>query len=692
MDKDNSLAGNPLFAPWMGPFEAPPFDRIQPSDFEPAFDVALASAQAEVAAIAANPDPPSFENTIEALERSGRGLDRVSSVFFNLAAADTNEELQSLEREIAPRLARHHSEIYLNEALFQRIAALYGCRSELGLDPEQMRVLDRYHTAFIRNGGGLPEATKARLAEISERLAKLGTKFGQNVLADEKDYMLVLTAQDDLAGLPASLLSAAAQAAADRGLPGKHGITLSRSSIEPFLQFSARRDLREKAFTAWARRGETGGVTDNRTIATEMVQLRAERARLLGHESFAHFKLADTMAKTPEAALDLLHRVWRPAVGQAQREEEALQKIVASQGGNFKLAPWDWRYYAEKRRKAEFDLNEAEIKPYLQLDKMIEAAFFTAKRLFGLVFSERKDVPLYHSDVRVWTVTGPNGNEIALFIGDYFARPSKRSGAWMSSFRDQHRLDGDSRPIIVNVLNFAKPSAGESCLLSFDDAHTLFHEFGHALHGMLSNVTYPLLSGTNVARDFVEFPSQLYEHWLEQPEVLRRFALHHETDAPMPEALLQGLLSARQFNQGFATVEYTASALVDLALHLDPAEDAIDIVAFETQELEKLGMPASIIMRHRTPHFQHVFSGDSYSAGYYSYLWSEVLDADGFEAFEERGDIFDPALAQKLHDYVYAAGYSRDPDAAYVAFRGRAAAPDALLRKRGLAGAAGKGV
>ena len=689
MDKDNSLVGNPLFAPWTGPFEAPPFDRIRPSDFEPAFQAALASAQAEVAAIAANPDPPSFENTIEALERSGRDLDRVSSVFFNLAAADTNEELQSLEREIAPRLARHHSEIYLNEALFRRIAALHGRRSELGLEPEQMRVLDRYYTAFIRNGGGLPEASKARLAEISERLATLDTKFGQNVLADEKDYMLVLAAQDDLAGLPASLLSVAAQAATDRGLPGKHGITLSRSSIEPFLQFSARRDLREKAFTAWARRGETGGVTDNRAIAAEMVQLRAERARLLGHESFAHFKLADTMAKTPEAALDLLHRVWMPAVGQAQREEEALQKIAASEGGNFKVAPWDWRYYTEKRRKAEFDLNEAEIKPYLQLDKMIEAAFFTAKRLFGLSFTERKDVPLYHSDARVWTVTEPNGQEIALFIGDYFARPSKRSGAWMSSFRDQHRLDGDTRPIVVNVLNFAKPSGGEACL-SFDDAHTLFHEFGHALHGMLSDVTYPLLSGTNVARDFVEFPSQLYEHWLEQPEVLRRFALHHETGAPMPEALLQRLLSARQFNQGFATVEYTASALVDLALHLETAADAIDIVAFETQELVKLGMPASIIMRHRTPHFQHVFSGDSYSAGYYSYLWSEILDADGFEAFEESGDVFDPALAQKLHDYVYAAGHSRDPDAAYVAFRGRAATPDALLRKRGLASTAGK--
>jgi len=686
MDKDNSLAENPLLAVWTGPFEAPPFDRLKPSDFAQAFETALASAQAEAAAIAANPEPPSFENTIAALERSGSGLDRVAAVFFNLAAADTNDELQAMEREIAPRLARHHSEIYLNDALFQRIAALHAHKSKLGLDPEQMRVLDRYHTAFVRNGGGLPDAAKARLAAISDRLATLGTAFGQNVLADEKAYLLVLTEPDDLAGLPTSLVSAAARTAADRGVPGRHGITLSRSSIEPFLQFSARRDLREKAFAAWARRGETGGVTDNRAIASEMVRLRAERAKLLGHESFAHFKLADTMAKTPQAALGLLHSVWAPAVAQARREEEALQETAASEGGNFKVAPWDWRYYAEKRRKASYDLDEAELKPYFQLDKMIEAAFFTANRLFGLSFTERNDIPLYHGDVRCWTVTRANGQAAALFIGDYFARPSKRSGAWMSSFRAQRKLDGDVRPIILNVLNFAKVAEGEACLLSFDDAHTLFHEFGHALHGMLSDVTYPLLSGTNVSRDFVEFPSQLYEHWLEQPEVLRRFALHHETGEPMPEALLQRLLAARLFNQGFATVEYAASAFVDLALHLEPDADAIDITAFETKQLEKLGMPASIIMRHRTPHFQHVFSGDSYSAGYYSYLWSEILDADGFEAFEESGDIFDPALAQRLHDHVYSSGYSRDPEEAYKAFRGRAAAPDALLRKRGLAG------
>ncbi len=687
MDQTSFSEKNPLLEPWTGPFGAPPFDRLKPSHFGQAFEIALGLAQAETVAIAANPEPPSFENTIEALERSGRELTRICSVFFNLARADTNGELEAIEREIAPKLARHRSGIYLNGALFQRVAALHARSGKLGLNAEQARVLERYHIAFLRNGGGLPEEAKARLVAIAERLATLGTKFGQNVLADEKAYMLVLAAKDDLAGLPPSLISAAARTAADRGLPGKHGITLSRSSIEPFLQFSARRDLRDKAFRAWIQRGESGGLTDNRAIASEMVRLRTERAQLLGCESFAHFRLADTMAKTPQAALDLLHSVWAPAHARALHEEAALQAIAAGEGGNFHIAAWDWRYYAEKRRKAEFDLDEGEIKPYLPLDKMIEAAFFTANRLFGLSFSERVDVPLYHPDARSWTVTRRDGQELALFIGDYFARPSKRSGAWMNTFREQQKLDGEVRPIVVNVLNFAKASEGQACLLSFDDARTLFHEFGHALHGMLSDVTYPLISGTNVARDFVEFPSQLYEHWLEQPEVLRRFALHHETNEPIPEALLQGLLAARQFNQGFATVEYTASALVDLALHLVSGVDAIDIVGFEKKQLDKLGMPASITMRHRTPHFQHVFSGESYAAGYYSYLWSEVLDADGFEAFEERGDIFEPMVAKKLHDHIYSSGHSRDPDEAYKAFRGRDAKPGALLRKRGLADA-----
>jgi peptidyl-dipeptidase Dcp len=678
---NTNLDENPLLEPWTGPFEAPPFDRIEPGHFRPAFDAALKDARREVDAIAANPAPPTFANTIEALERSGRSLDRVGGVFFNLTGAATNDELQAIEREIAPALARHRNDTYLNEALFKRIDALKAEESSLGLSAEQGRVLERYHLNFTRAGAGAPGEAKARLAAIGERLATLAAEFGQHVLADEKAWIMLL-GEDDLDGLPDFFIASAGRAAAERGQKGKYAVTLSRSSIEPFLQFSARRDLREAAFRAWEARGENGGATDNRAIAAEMVRLRAERARLLGYESYAHYRLADTMAKTPRAALDLLESVWAPGVSSALKEQEALQAIIAGEGGNFKVAPWDWRYLAEKRRKAEFDFDEGELKPYLQLDRMIEAAFYAASRLFGLGFEERFDLKLYDPDVRAWAVSGRDGSPIALFIGDYFARPSKRSGAWMSNFRAQQKLDGLQLPIVVNVMNFAKGAEGEASLLSLADARTLFHEFGHALHGMLSDVTYPLISGTRVAGDFVEFPSQLYEHWIKEPEMLRRFALHYKTGEPMPEALIAKLTSARRFNQGWATVEYTASALVDLKLHLDPSPADVDVVAFERQELARIGMPDAIAMRHRAPHFQHIFSG-GYSAAYYSYLWSEVLDADGFEAFEEAGDIFDAEVAHRLHDFVYAAGGSRDYDAAYRGFRGRSPSPAALFRKRG---------
>ena len=679
---------NPLLSPWTGPFEAPPFDAITPDHYRPAFDEALARNRAEIAAITGQADAPTFDNTVAALERSGTLLDKVCGVFFNLSGSDTNDALQAIEREMAPILSRHSSAIYLDAALYARVDDLWRRRDSLGLDPEQARVLERYHTIFSRAGGGLPEKAKARLAAIGERLASLGTRFGQNLLADEKGYELVLDGEADLAGLPQALVDAAAAAAEARGHAGNHVITLSRSSIEPFLQFSARRDLREQAFGAWAKRGENGGETDNRAVAAETVALRAERARLLGYDNFAAYRLADSMAKTPERARALLRSVWEPAVARAAREEHELQALAAIDDGNFAVEPWDWRFLAEKRRKAEFDLDEAEIKPYFQLDRMIEAAFHVATRLFGVTFEPRADVPLYHPDARAWAVKDADGRPLALFIGDYFARPSKRSGAWMSGFRSQQTLDGVVLPIVVNVMNFAKAPEGQASLLSFDDARTLFHEFGHGLHGMLSDVTYPLLSGTGVTRDFVEFPSQLYEHWLEQPELLRRFAVHKDTGAAIPDALLGRLLAARNFNQGFATVEYTASALVDLDLHASATEAPVDVVAFETMTLDRLGMPHGIIMRHRTPHFQHVFAGDGYSSAYYSYMWSEVLDADGFDAFVEAGDIFDPATAKRLREHVYGAGNRLDAAAAYEAFRGRAPSPDALLKKRGLVGAA----
>jgi peptidyl-dipeptidase Dcp len=678
------LAANPLLQSWATPFELPPFGAILPEHFRPAFDQAIAENRAEVKAIATNPEAPTFANTIEAMELSGASLDRVGNVFFNLTGAHTNDAIEAVEREVAPLLARLSSEIYLDPNLFARVDALWQRRDELGLSPEQFRVLERYHKRFVRTGAGLDEASKLRLAAITERLATLGTQFGQNVLADEKSYTLVLATEADLAGLPDFLRAAAAQAAIDRGLPSKHVITLGRSSIEPFLTFSKRRDLREQAFRAWSKRGENGAETDNRAIVGEMVALRAERAKILGYRSFAHFKLDDTMAKTPEAARELLEKVWSPARRRALSEQGLLEEIVQAEGGNFRIAPWDWRHYAERRRKAEFDLDEAEVKPYFQLDRMIEAAFDTATHLFGLTFEERRDLDLYHPDVRAWEVLDGEGRHVGLFLGDYFARDSKHSGAWMSAYRSQEKLAGDIRPIIVNVMNFAKGADGGPTLLSFDDARTLFHEFGHGLHGLLSDVTYPLLAGTSVSRDFVEFPSQLYEHWIERPEVLRKFAIHYKTGEPIPEALLKRLLDARTFNQGFASVEYTSSALVDLDFHaLDSAEN-LDVEAFERASLERIGMPEAITMRHRTPHFGHVFAGEGYSAGYYSYLWSEVLDADGFGAFEEAGDIFDPDVSKRLKEFVYAAGNTRDPAEAYRAFRGRMPDPEALLKKRGL--------
>jgi peptidyl-dipeptidase Dcp len=681
---DAADTANPLLEAWTTPYGAPPFDRIRPEHFRPAFDAAMAEQKAAVTGITGEAAKPSFDNTIAALERSGLPLSRVAAVFFGLAGADTNDAIQAIEREVAPVLSRHSDEIFLDGALFARVKALWEARERLALTPEQARVLDRYHTIFSRAGAGLDEAGKKRLKEINERLATLGTLFGQNVLADEKDWMLVLDGEADLAGLPDWARAAAAAAAEERGLPGKHVVTLARSSIESFLIFSTRRDLREKAFEAWISRGESGGASDNRAIIAEIAKLRAEAAKLLGHPTYAHFRLADQMAKTPEAVRSLLDTVWARGRARAAREAAELETLIAEEGGNHRLAAADWRHYAEKLRKRLFDFDEAALKPYLQLDRMIEAAFYTAGRLFGLSFKEVHDVPVYHPDVRVWKATGRDGRFVGLFMGDYFARPSKRSGAWMGAYRDQERLDGDVRPIVVNVMNFSKPPKGQPALLSFDDARTLFHEFGHALHGLLSNVTYPLLSGTAVATDFVELPSQLYEHWLEQPEVLGRFALHAETGEPMPEAMLHKVLSARTFNQGFATVEYTASALVDLDLHLAGDGEERDVVAFEKAALERIGMPEAIAMRHRTPHFLHIFAGGHYAAGYYSYLWSEVLDADAFAAFEETGDVFDQETARRLHDHVYAAGNLRDPAEAYIGFRGRLPTPEALLRKRGL--------
>ena len=674
---------NPLLRPWQTPFETPPFAEIEPEHFLPAFEQAFADHAAEIAAITHDPSVPDFANTITALERSGKLLSKVSAVFYDLVSAHSNPAILEIDKEVSLRMARHWNPIMMNAVLFGRIAMLHEKRATLGLNAEQMRLLERTYTNFRRAGAGLDEVAKKRRAEINERLAQLGTSFSHHLLGDEQDWFMEL-GEDGTAGLTDAFVAAAKAAAEERGMAGKAIVTLSRSSVEPFLKSSSRRDLREKVYRAFTARGDNGNANDNNAIIVEILDLREEAAKIMGYPTYAAYRLEDSMAKTPEAVRSLLERVWKPARARALADRDALQALIAEEGGNFALAPWDWRYYAEilRQRRANFD--DAAIKPYLVLDHMIEAAFDCATRLFGIAFSERKDIPVWHPDVRVWEVRDADGKHKALFYGDYFARPSKRSGAWMTSLRDQQKLDGGVAPLIINVCNFARGAGGEPSLLSPDDARTLFHEFGHGLHGMLSNVTYPSLSGTSVFTDFVELPSQLYEHWQEQPQVLRQFARHYQTGEPLPDDLLQRFLAARKFNQGFATVEFVSSALIDLEFHTQPAAASRDVGAFEKAELEKIGMPAEIALRHRPTQFGHIFSGDHYASGYYSYMWSEVMDADAFGAFEEAGDIFDPATAKRLHDDIYSSGGSRDPEDAYVAFRGREPEPDALLRRRGL--------
>ena len=668
---------NPLLSPWTTPFGLPPFDRIRAEHFAPAFEAAMASHLTEIATIGSNPAPPDFANTIEALERSGRDLARVGAVFSNLAVSLGGPALEAVDREMSPKLAQHGMRVSLDPAIYQRVDTLYRQRDGLGLAEDQMRLLERTHLGFIRSGAALAPAAKARMTEISERLAVLHTQFGQNVIHDEKDWALPLT-EADLDGLPAFVQAGAAQAAAERGIPG-FAITLSRSLIEPFLTFSARRDLRQAAYQAWIARGCHAGEYDNRVLIPEILALRHERARLLGYDSFVEFRLADTMAGTKQAVEGLLAEVWEPAKHKAAVERDRLLALAATEGFNGTLEPWDWRYYAEKLRRAEYALDETELKPYFVLENIERAAFDTATRLFGIHFIPRTDMPVYHPDVRAYEVRDSAG-PVGVFLSDPYARADKRSGAWMSSYRDQETLDGAVLPIIVNNNNFAK---ADPALLSFDDAETLFHEFGHALHGLLSQVRYPGQSGTSVRRDFVELPSQIYEHWMALPETLRRYAVHHETGAALPDALITRLLAAREFNQGFATVEYSASALIDLALHSHPAPATIGVDAFESEFLTSIGLPREVGIRHRPAHFQHLFAGGGYASGYYSYLWAEVLDADGFDAFKEAGDPFDPAAAARLKTLL-SAGDTRDPMALYAEFRGRPPSTAALLRGRAL--------
>jgi peptidyl-dipeptidase Dcp len=666
---------NPLLQVWTTPFGIAPFDKISDEDFAPALEQALTAHSAEINVIATNTASANFTNTVEALESAGHLLDQVLSVFFTVAGADSTPAREALQRDFSPQLSAHFSEISANKALFARIDAVWQGRDALSLTDEQTRVLMLTHRGFVRAGSVLTGVAEDRMKEIKGRLAVLGTQFTQNLLRDERSWSMKLN-EDDLEGLSDFVIDAA-RAAGEEKDAGGPVVTLSRSLITPFLQFSPRRDLREQAFKAWESRGANGGETDNRGIAGETLSLRKERAALLGYDSFADYKLETEMAKTPDAVRDLLMQVWEPAKAQANADADVLSKMMHDDGVNGDLSPWDWRYYAEKRRAIEHDLDEAALKPYFQLDRMIEASFSCATRLFGLEFKPL-DVPLYHADCRAWEVTR-NGAHVAVFIGDYFARGSKRSGAWCSAMRAQAKFPKVQSPVVMNVCNFAK---GDPALLSYDDARTLFHEFGHALHQMLSNVTYESISGTSVARDFVELPSQLYEHWLDVPEVLGEFATHAKTGEAMPKEMLEKVLGAATFDMGFSTVEYVASALVDLTFH--EGEAPADPMAKQREILDSIGMPSAITMRHATPQFAHVFSGDGYSSGYYSYMWSEVMDADAFEAFEEAGGAFDPERARALEEHILSTGGSRDAAELYVAFRGRLPGVDALLKGRGL--------
>ncbi|MFT7724108.1 MAG: M3 family metallopeptidase [Roseateles sp.] len=677
------MTDNPLLQDWPGPHGLPPFAALRPAHFQPAFDVALARHRAEVDAIAAQAEAPTFANTIAAFDASGRLLTRLEHLFHTLAASATSPELQAAQRALAAPLAAHNSAVYMHAGLFARVQALFEQRDRLGLPAEARRLLERVHLDFLRAGARLAPEARARYAAVMARLAELNTRFAQNVLAAESGYQLRLDSEDELAGLPGFLRAAARQAARERGLgEGTHVVTLSRSLIVPFLTFSARRDLRDQAWRAWVGRGDGDGATDNRALCREILALRAEAARLHGHACYADFALEDTMARHQGAVMDLLERVWRPALAAQAREREAVRGAMAAAGATHALEPWDWRFYAEQARRARFELDEAEVKPYFPLDRMVAAMFDCASRLFGLRFETRPDIAGYHADVRAWEVFGADGACCGLFLQDNFARPTKRSGAWMNPLRNQSRALG-ATPVILNNNNFARGAAGEPTLLSFDDVRTLFHEFGHGLHGLLSSVEHERLAGTQVLRDFVELPSQLFEHWMAEPQVLKKFARHWQTGEPLPDALLARLQAARQFGQGYETLRYTASALVDMAAHALPdAPD--DVVAFERDVLARRGLPPEVGMNHRLTHFQHLFSSASYAAGYYVYLWAEVLDCDAFDAFAEAGDPFDPAVAARLRECILSVGNSVEPGEAFRRFRGRDPVVEPMLKDRGL--------
>ena len=671
---------NVLLAEWTGPYGGvPPFDKVEVAQMKPALEQGMSAALADIDAIAKETAPATFENTIAALERSGEPLDRAGAIYGVWSSTMSTDEFREVEAEMEPKLAAFQDQIYQNADLFKRVQAVYETRESL--TPEQQRLTWDYYTDFVRAGAKLSEAEKKRIAEINQRLATLYTDFSNHLLHDEENYTLYLE-QGQIGGLPKSVVDAAGAAAMEKGQEGKFAILNTRSSMDPFLTYSDNRELRENVWRTYYSRGDNGDQYDNNKLITEILKLRAERSKLQGYETFAHRALEKQVAKTPAAAQELMEKVWPAAVARVREEVADMQAVAKKEGAKIEIEPWDYRYYAEKVRKAKYDLDANEVKQYLQLDKLREAMFWAAGKLYGFEFKPLSDVPVYHADVRVWEVTR-GGKHVGLWYFDPYARPGKRSGAWMNAYREQERMDGEVTTIVSNNSNFVKGAPGEPVLISWDDAETMFHEFGHALHGLNSNVTYPSLSGTAVARDYVEFPSQINEHWLSTPEVLNQFAVHHETGEPIPQALVEKIEKAATFNQGFATTEFLASALVDMRLHTiaDPGE--LDPDKFERETLAELGMPDQLPMRHRTPQFAHIFSGEGYAAGYYSYLWADALTADAWEAFEEAGGAYDPEVAKRLYENVMSVGNTIDPAEGYRRFRGRDVDTNALMRDRG---------
>jgi peptidyl-dipeptidase Dcp len=673
---------NPLLQQWQGPYGGvPDFTKYKISDFKPAIEFAIQEKLDEIEAIANNSETPTFENTILALELSGDKLERIHAVYGIYRSNLSTPEFNIVDTEMSPKLAEISDKLYQNEKLFSRIDKLYKSESSKKLNAEQQRLLWLYYTDFVREGAELNEKDKKEVAKINQELAGLFTLFSQKLLAEENNQFLELQSENDLDGLPKEFKEAAIAEAKERNLNVLASIGNTRSSIEPFLTFSNRRDLREKAFDIFVKRGDNENANNTNATLVSILQLRAKKARLLGFKNFAEWSLSNKMAKDPQKTLDLMESVWRPAVEKVKKDVSAMQEMVNQEDGNFKIQPWDYRYYAEKVRKAKYDLDQNEIKQYLQLENLREGMFWTAGELFDLGFKQLFDVPVYHSDVRVWEVNNKNtGQPIGLWYFDPYARVGKRSGAWMNSHRDQQKMVGNVLPIVSNNCNFIKGNADDPVLISWDDATTLFHEFGHALHGLCSNVTYPSLSGTSVARDYVEFPSQLLEHWLATPEVLNRFALHYKTNEPLPQSLVERIGNAANFNEGFATVETISSSFVDMKLHL--TNETIDPHKFEKEVLEEINMPSEIVMRHRIPQFAHIFSSDGYAAGYYSYLWADVINADAYEAFLEGDGPFDKKVSKRLYDVVLSVGNTIDNEEMYENFRGHAPQSDALMRAR----------